>query len=131
MKIEFMLPGLALFAVGFVVFFVLLASVGALAKSKQFAAIGALASGASGSGKRTLFFISLLLLVTGALGTFAGVAASDGERARACTALCVSRGNISGRIGAATTPDPKRPQPACLCEGGAPSWETPADTLTF
>ncbi len=130
-KGEYLLPGLALFFAGFAILFGLLVSVGAMAKSKQFAALGGLASGANGSGKRSLFFVSVALLVGGALGTFAGVAWSDVERAKACTALCLSRGNTSGRIGPATQPAPKHPRPACLCEGGAAPWETSVDALTF
>lgn len=131
MKIEHLLPGLVLFALGFVILFGLLGSVGAMAKSKQFAAMRDLAKGVNGGGKRALFFVSLLLLAIGMCGTFAGVGQSDLQRANACTALCVARGNTTGRIGPATHPDPKRPSPACLCEGGAPNFETPANALEF
>lgn len=44
MKAEYLLPGVALFATGFVILFALLGSVGALAKSRQFAAMRQLAS---------------------------------------------------------------------------------------
>lgn len=131
MKAEYLLPGVALFATGFVILFALLGSVGALAKSRQFSAMRQLASGVSGSGKRAWFFASLGLLAVGMCGTFAGVARSDVKRARACTALCVSRGHTTGRIGAATHRDPRRPQPACLCEGGAAPFETPVSALVF
>ncbi|MGV3624613.1 MAG: hypothetical protein ACO1OB_27585 [Archangium sp.] len=131
MKIEHLLPGLVLFALGFVILFGLLGSVGAMAKSKQFAAFRDFAVGQHGGGKRALFFVSLALLAIGMCGTFAGVSRSDYERANACTALCLARGNTTGRIGPSRTPDSKRPRPACLCEGGAEFFETPADSLAF
>lgn len=119
MKIQFLLPGLALAAVGFVVLFGLLASVSALAKSKQFDAMRALASGHAGPAKRGLFFFSVVAMAFGACGVFGGVAASDGDRARACQRACIDRGYAEGRIGPSAHPDAKRPVPACTCTGGA------------
>lgn len=126
-----MLPGFALFTIGFVILFALLASVNALAKSKQFSAFAALASGKAGSGKRALFFLGCGLLFLGACGTFAGVGMSDADRAKACKEMCVGQGHTSGRIGPASNPDPKRPRPACLCEGGSTHLEVPADSLSY
>ncbi len=131
MKPEDFLPGLALFAAGFVVLFGLLAAVGALAKSKQLPALRGLASGAHGAGKRRLFFVACGLLAVGACGSFAGVARHDARRARACVALCVERGHSSGRIGPASTPAPKHPVPVCRCEGGDAPWEVSVRALGF
>ncbi len=131
MKTEYLLPGLVMFGAGFVVLFGLLASVGAMARSKQFSALAALASGAHGGSKRAAFFIGWALLFSGACGTFGGVAKSDAARADACTAWCVSRGHTTGRIGAASNPAPKHPKPACLCEGGATPLEVSVEALVF
>jgi hypothetical protein len=132
MKVQYILPGLALAAIGFAVLFGLLASVSALAKSKQLSAFGALASGKAGSGKRSLFFFGIAAMALGMCGTFAGVAKSDGERAKACQRTCVERGYGDGRIGPSANPDPKRPGPACTCSGGASAatpFELRADEL--
>ena len=134
MKIQYLAPGLALAALGFIVLFGLLASVSALAKSKQLGALGTIASGQAGGAKRGLFIFAVIAMVAGSCGVFGGVAASDGERAKACSQLCTSSGYAEGRIGAASKPDPKHPSPACICSGGASAatpFETPADSLVF
>jgi len=134
MKMQVLLPGLAIAAVGFAILFGLLASVAALAKSKQLSAFGTLASGRAGAGRRALFFIALAAMGIGTCGVFGGVARSDGERAKACQRVCVERGYAEGRIGSSAHPDPKRPAAACLCSGGASGgtpFETRADELSF
>ena len=130
-------PGLALFAVGFVVLFVLLVLEGAMAKSLQLAAVGRLASGKAGGGRRIAFFLALLGLGAGTCTTFAGVAASDSARAKACEEICRERGYDTGRIRGSTERDPKQPKRhafvACACEGGATPdpLELDAKTLTL
>ncbi|HVH41897.1 MAG TPA: hypothetical protein VM925_06120 [Labilithrix sp.] len=134
MKFQYLVPGLAIAAVGFAVLFGLLASVSALAKSKQLSALRAIASGREGSGKRALFFFAVAAMTIGSCGVFGGVAKSDGERANACQRMCVARGYAAGRIGRSATPDPKHPKPACTCTGGvtgATPFETSADDLAF
>jgi hypothetical protein len=133
MKIEYMAPGLGLAMIGFVLFFVLLGSVGALAKSKQLSALAFMASGKAGGGKRVLLFLAFGLMFFGACGTFAGVARSDGDRARACTQTCAARGYETGRIGKPTQfADPKHPKPACICEkANRVPLEISVDELSF
>lgn len=121
-------------AVGFVILFGLLGSVSALAKSKQFSAMGALASGKVGSGKRALFFFAVVSMVIGTCGVFGGVAMSDGDRAKACQRACVDSGYGQGKIGSSAHPDPKRPVAACTCTGGANAatpFEIRTDALVF
>lgn len=131
MKIGYLMPGLGMAAVGFALLFSLLASVSALAKSKQLGAMSALASGGAGQAKRFLFFVAVFAMVLGACGTFAGVARSDGERLKACQRSCRDRGAQDGKIGPSANPDPKHPRPACLCEGGSAVPEIAADDLVF
>lgn len=134
MKIEYLLPGLVVAGFGFLVLFGLLASASALAKSKQLSAIGDIAAGRAGGGKRALLFLAFGMMFFGTCGVFGGVARSDGERAKACVQACTVRGYPGGRIGRPSEPaDPKHPRPACLCdrtEALAPL-EIPADELTF
>lgn len=130
----YVLPGMVLAGIGFVILFVLLASVDALAKSRQLAAAGHLASGRAGPGKRVLFFIAVALLVVGALLSFAGVAASDARRTRVCTETCIAKGHRRGVIGPSKEKHPQRPSAAafvaCACTGGtAPPVELRADSL--
>lgn len=134
MKFQYLLPGLAIAALGFAVFLGLLVSVSALAKSKQLRALGELASGRAGFGKRLLLFLAFAAMVSGSCGMFAGVAKSDGERVKACVRLCVDRGYSEGRIGPSAHPHPKRPVAACTCSGGASGgtpFETRVDALAF
>lgn len=134
---SFVLPGVALAAIGFVILFGLLASEDALSKSRQFAALGRLGSGRAGGGKRLAFFLALAAMGFGACGAFAGVAASDNARARACERTCKERGYARGSIRGSTAVDPQKPQRhafvACACEGGTSSepLELRADELRF
>jgi hypothetical protein len=131
----FILPGLVIAAIGFVLLSGLLASAGALAKSKQFAAFGDLSSGRLGPGKRRLFRIAIAALALGSCGVFAGVARSDQARARACSDSCRADGFTSGKIGGSTERRPQNPNVhlfvACICTGPSGTRETPADTLSF
>jgi hypothetical protein len=60
-----------------VIFFYLLASVGALAKSKQFGAMGDLSSGRHGSSKKWLLLLAIGLMFFGVCACFVGVGAHD------------------------------------------------------
>ena len=119
MKLELLLPGVGLFAVGFLTIFVLLALQGAMAKSRQFAAVGDLAAGRAGGGKRVAFFLGLAAIGIGALVTFAGVGAGDAARKKACEERCKDRGYERGKIRGSTEKDGGRHKfVACACEGG-------------
>lgn len=122
MAIPLPLPGALIAATGFVIVFSLLASSGALAKSKQLGALAHLASGGGGALRRALLFTAFAMMLVGSCGAFAGVASSDRERARACTAECTRRGHTSGRIGPSRASDPKNAKRAlfvaCVCAGG-------------
>lgn len=111
--------GFGLAAIGFIILFVLLASQGAMAKSRQFAAMGDLAAGRAGSGKRALFFLALLAMFFGTCGVFGGVTAGDAQRRKACETTCKDKGYKSGKIrGSAEKSGGKHAFVACACEGG-------------
>jgi hypothetical protein len=135
MTIPPMLPGLLIAAVGFVTLFVLLGASGALAKSKQLAALRELASGRAGRGARLAFFFAVGAMGVGSCLTFAAVAAGDAKRAQACAATCRERGYQRGVIRGSTAKDANNPKRhafvACACEGGsAPDpLELEADTI--
>lgn len=129
-----LVPGLIVAALGFVLFFGLLVSQGALDKSKQFGALSGLASGQGGVLGKVLLALALLLMGLGACGVFAGVAASDAGRSRACTNLCKQKGYTRGSIGGSKALDPQTRRHAfvaCTCTGGpSPTpLETRADDL--
>lgn len=116
-----MIPGLAMFALGFVLVFAVLVKLGAMAKSRQIAALGDALSGRAGGGARFASLLGLALLGVGACTTFAGVAARD--RAE-CEAFCTKRGYAKGVFRDSTARSPKNPERAafraCACEGGPP-----------
>jgi hypothetical protein len=130
MKTWILLPGAAMATVGFVLLFSVLAGEGALDKRKQIGALLAVSSGKAGRTNQILLMLSLLLMGLGACGLFAGVAASDAARARACVDMCKERGYTKGVIGGSKTMDPKDPKRhafvACTCTGG--SNPTPLET---
>ena len=97
MKVQYLLPGLAIAAFGFIVLFGLLASVRALAKSKQLSALATMASGQAGGRKRALFVLAIGAMGIGSCGVFGGIAKSDAERTTACQRTCVDRGYVDGR----------------------------------
>ena len=125
----------ALFFIGFATIFVLIGRQGALAKSKQLSALGALSRGAAGRGAQLAFFIALGGVFFGACGLFGTVAAGDAQRRKACEETCASRGYAKGAIGPSKEKDPKnknRPMfVACHCTGHAtePPLELQADVL--
>lgn len=131
----FLVPGLIVAALGFVLLFGLLISQGALDKSKQFGALSGLASGEGGALGKVLLALALLMMGLGACGVFAGVAASDAGRSRACTNLCKQKGYTRGSIGGSKALDPQNPRRhafvACTCTGGPnpTPLETRADDL--
>jgi hypothetical protein len=131
------LPGVLVAGLGFCLMFGLLASVGALSKSKQLSAFGALLSGRAGTARQLLFFLGIATMALGSCGAFAGVAISDAGRARACEQFCRSRGYARGSLGPSRASDPKYPGRAafvaCTCAGGpAPDpLETRAADLRF
>lgn len=133
----YLAPGLVLAALGFCLFFALLASQGAMAKSKQLAAMGELASGRAGKTKKLLFTCALIALGVGACATFGGVAANDSKRRKACEATCRDRGYEKGAIRGSEKSDPKARGRslfvACACERGpAPDpLELKADDLEY
>ncbi|NUP06861.1 MAG: hypothetical protein HOW73_12485 [Polyangiaceae bacterium] len=131
----YLAPGLLVAAAGFCLLFGLLASEGALGKSRQLAATGDLASGRAGRTKKRLFFVAIAALGLGTCGTFAGVAANDSKRAKACEKTCAERGYAKGHIRGSEKKDAnargRSAFVACACEGGpAPDpLELRADTL--
>jgi hypothetical protein len=121
MDIRYLLPGLSLAALGFALLFGLLASQGALAKHRQFAATADLASGRAGTTKRLLFGLSILGLGCGLCGTFAGVGRSDDLRRQRCVETCTQRGYTKGEIRGSTEMSEKAGRHAfvaCACSGG-------------
>lgn len=127
------LVGFALFATGFALVFATLGAAGGLAKSRQLAVLGDGLRGGLGPGVRRRLRAGLLLLGAGALALFAGVAAGDAARARACRSTCAARGFASGRIrgSAERSADGKRHAfVACACEApGREPLELRADDL--
>ncbi len=96
-----MLVGLALAAVGFLLFAGTLFGGGGVAKSKQFQVIGEVMSGRQGSGRRLAMTAGLGLLGLGVLTTFAGVSARDAGRGERCQAYCVQQGYTQSALGPA------------------------------
>jgi hypothetical protein len=121
MTIGYVLPGLAVAGIGFALLFGLLASEGALAKSRQFGATADLISGRAGTTKRLLFAISVLTMGCGLCGTFVGVGRYDDLRRARCVETCTRRGYAKGEIrGSTEMADEKRHAfVACACTGGA------------
>ena len=126
MEVSTFLPGFALLATAFVLFFGVLAAEGALAKEKQLAALSRVGSGASGSGRRAALLAAVILGVVGECLCFGAVARSDQQRARRCSDACRQRGYPLGRIRAPAQPV-RPPRPVCACEGRGEPVELPAD----
>jgi len=130
----YLVPGLIVAALGFVLLFGLLVRQGALDKSKQFGALSGLASGEGGVLGKVLLALALLMMGLGACGVFAGVAASDAGRSRACSDPCKQKGYTRGSIGGSKALDPQTRRHAfvaCTCTGGPnpTPLETRADDL--
>jgi hypothetical protein len=115
--------GFASFFAGFATLFGLLISRGALAKSRQFAAMGDISSGRQGGGSQILLVVAVLLMAVGACGLFAGVAVGDVGRKNGCKDTCIERGYRTGKVQGSKARDPNRPNVhafvACVCSGGA------------
>lgn len=134
-----MLVGFGFFALGFVVLFGLLASEGALNKSKQFGAFGRISSGKAGRGKRISFFLGLSSIILGAIVLFSGVAANDRRQRelleQSCKKTCQERGYTDIELRNSTAKDPnnsKRPAfRACVCKGGPAPDPLEIDTQTL
>ncbi len=118
-SMSYVLPGALLAMLGFALFFGLLAAQGALAKSRQFAALGDVLSGRAGAGRRRLAIVAFLCMGFGACGAFVGV--SVGDR-KACETFCTGRGYQRATLRPSTARNPKNPGQAafraCACEGG-------------
>jgi hypothetical protein len=122
--------GAALFFGGGAIFIGLLFASGGAQRSRQFAVLGQLWSGALGARRRRLLWLALGLIGTGAAACFAGVAAMDAERARRCHEYCVAAGYAEGRIGASAERDRSRRFVACLCSApDRPTLERRADAI--
>lgn len=126
-----LLIGAPLAMVGGVTFLVVLFSHGGAPKSQQFRVIGELMSGRRGQQSRVATLVALAAIGLGSCLSFAGIAASDAERAQRCAARCKADGFSEGRIGPSVERDPKRRFVACTCTGGGKSapLELPADSL--
>jgi hypothetical protein len=125
-----MLIGVVLFFGGGLVFLALLFASGGTARSRQFAVIAELLDGRRGRGKRRLVLAALLLMATGAISLFAGVAAMDARRANHCQDYCTASGFERGTIGPSQDRRPESRFVACTCSGGiAEPLERRADTL--
>jgi hypothetical protein len=113
-------PGALLFCCGFVALFGLLASEGALATRRQFGALANVAAGRAGTTKRVVLGCGALAIVCGACGSFTGVAARDGERARRCEQTCTERGYTDATIRGSTEMENEGRHAfvACACTGG-------------
>lgn len=105
---------------GIALFLGVMFSSGGVAKSEQFRVIGELFAGRHGATRRLLMIVSIPVVLVGMVLSFAGVAAADAARRRACEAHCRARGNQSGRLGPSQASEPgKAPVMVCHCEGGA------------
>ncbi len=115
-----MIAGAVLFALGGLLFAVVLFGNGGVRKSAQFRVMGELSRGVHGRGARLMFFGSFPLLLAGACLLFAAVGASDRARAKRCEDRCVATGYESSRIGPNSdrTDDHATWFVACICEGG-------------
>jgi hypothetical protein len=124
------LIGVVLAGGGFVLLFGLLAKQGALSKSKQFAALSAMASGQAGAATRRWFFLAIAAMGLGTCSIFVGVGAKDAARRRACETTCKTRGYERGVIRGSTEESRgKHAFVACACEGGGETLELRADDL--
>jgi hypothetical protein len=115
------MAGVALFFAGSLLFCVQLFRHRGIAKGAQLRVLGELFSGAHGPQPRAHMRLGVLMVAVGAVFLFAGVAASDRERARRCDAHCRAAGFRAARIGPNADRDPKDRSTwfvACICEGG-------------
>jgi len=111
--------GASLLAAGGLGLLGLLFASGGWRRSRQFAILGQLWSGALGSGRRLLVQLSLAAAVAGAALCFAGVASMDAERARGCHDHCIALGFEQGSIGPSVDRSPSGRFVACTCSADA------------
>lgn len=124
--------GAAIAAIGWLTFLGVLFASGGVAKSQQFAAIARLFRGEHGPLRRWLTIGGLLFTAAGACMLFAGVGASDAERARRCRDECAREGYERGVIGPSEERDDRGRASflACTCQGeGREPLELRADSL--
>lgn len=122
--------GAALLAAGGLGFLGTLFASGGWRRSRQFAILGQLWSGALGARRRRLLRTSLVALGGGAALCFAGVASMDAERATRCRDHCLALGFTQGRIGPSEDRAPPTRFVACTCSGeGEAALELRADAL--
>lgn len=103
-------------SLGFGAFFLVLARAGALAKSKQLAAIGGILSGRAGPKERRLLLGALVLGLLGACLLFMAVGRMDQAMRNECDLACREWGVEGGRIGRSRTSE--QPLRACFCGPG-------------
>jgi hypothetical protein len=84
-------------------------------RSRQFAVIGKLCSGALGTARQILTLGSMAVIGLGGLTCFAGVASMDAERANRCRDHCLAAGYQDGVIGPSLDREPKTRFVACTC----------------
>lgn len=124
-----MIIGATLFFSGGLAFMALLFGHGGWQRSRQFAVIGQLCSGAHGGLRRILTLGSLALIWLGAMACFAGVLSMDAERAERCSNHCIAAGYAEGVIGASLDRDPAIRFVACTCTApDRPALELRADS---
>ena len=122
--------GAVLFLAGAMTFLVLLFSSGGAQRSRQFAVLGQLRSGALGTARRRLLMVSIGLIGTGAVACFAGVGAMDAARAARCHEYCVARDFSNGSIGPSVDRSTAGRFVACTCTApDQPTLELRADAI--
>lgn len=112
--------GLVFFAGGFFTIFSLLATKGALNKSKQLGMIGEILDGRHGRETKRALALAFFALLFGACTTFTGFMQRDAARRSACKKECVRRGYAKGTIqGSREKTKGRHAFVACTCTGGA------------
>ena len=125
-----MIIGASLFLAGGLSFMALLFASGGWQRSRQFAVLGQLWSGARGTARQVLSLGSFALVGFGALLCFAGVLSMDAERAERCHSHCIAAGYVEGVIGASVDRDPATRFVACSCKSpDRPTLELRADLM--
>lgn len=122
--------GASLLAVGGLGFLGTLFASGGWRRSRQFAILGQLWSGALGPRRRLMCQLSLATVGAGAILCFAGVASMDAERAARCRDHCMALGFERGLIGPSVDRAPSSRFVACTCSADALApLELRADTI--
>ena len=122
--------GVILFLAGGMLFLGLLFASGGAQRSRQFAVIGRMWSGDLGASRRRLLLVSLVLIGSGAIACFSGVAAMDAARAARCNDYCVARDYSKGSIGPSVDRSTAGRFVACTCTSAdRPALELRADAI--